>query len=151
MTTQRHASSIVVVLGALATIATSRAPTAEVQGTFERTLAASEAVHVTFHASAPAMDHVRSLGGTVRLVAQTSTLGFSVVPDGTAPAIPVASGGAGTALIDIADCPATGACDVGMTLDGPASGTAAVRIFLRLDVGAQDRFPDGATVVAAED
>lgn len=148
----RFAAWMVVGLGALITIGTSRAPTSGLMGTFDRTLAAGETAHVTFHVSQPAMDHVRALGGTLRLRAQTSAGGFTVVPDGMEAAMSIATGGAAGSAVADDTCPATGGCDVGLTLEGPRAGDdAVVRVFLDVEVAAQNEFPAGSTVTAEED
>ena len=132
--------------------ATSRAPTNEITGSFDRTLAIAETAHVTFHVSEPAMDHVRSVGGALRLRAQTSAGGIRVLPDASDSILVVADGGATSLPVAGATCPATGACDVGLTLEGPMSGEDTdVRVFLDVTAGTQQDFPVGSAVTAEED
>jgi hypothetical protein len=147
----RFAAWMVIGLGALTTIATSRAPTSQITGGFDRTLAAHETAHVTYHVSAPAMDHVRALTGSLRFRVQTSGGGFRFVPDGDASTpLTIARGGATGAIAG--PCPDSGGCDLGFTLEGPTEGEdAVIRTFLDVEVAAQNDFPAGSTVTAEED
>ena len=147
----RLAAWAVVGLGALTTIATSRAPSSGLTGSFERTLAAAETTHVTFHVSQPALDHMHSLGGTLRFRAQAGSTAFSFVEDGSEVRVSVPPGRTVSAAVT-GSCPSTGGCDLGISIEAAAdSEDVTARVFLDVSVASQNDFPAGATVTAEED
>lgn len=153
----RFASSFVVLLGALVTMGTSRAPGPRMtlEANHARELAAGETVHLTTQISEPAMDFMRANGGSVSLQAQTSAGAFTLVPDDAASAptaVPAAMEGGVGFSSRLLECSATGPCVVGLSLTGPAGGTAA-QITIRVTVAAATdaAFPADSVISFAED
>lgn len=150
MSTERRVVSwIVILLGCITTIATSRAPGMLMTTRFDRELGAGESAHVTFQITERAMDHVRANSGWIELRMQSEpSPSGSVVPDASTE---VTLFGVGSTTLSDGVCPAAGACEIGVTLLAPAASETSLSVFLDLHLGQDRPFPDGVHVVAVED